>query len=124
VQSKCVLMDRIDAPGVAAWVRRDGICTFASVPTTFHDLLTHPDVKKDDLASLTRPTVGGAPPPDALKALFLERFGFEIQEGYGLTEAPTSVTHTDPTRPRIPGSCGQAQPHQLIRILGDDGSDA
>jgi acyl-CoA synthetase (AMP-forming)/AMP-acid ligase II len=122
-QSKCVLMDRIDALGVAEWVAREGISTFASVPTTFHDLLTHPDVKREDLASLTRPTVGGAPPPDALKALFLERFGFEIQEGYGLTEAPTSVTHTDPTRPRIPGSCGQAQPHQLIRILGDDGAE-
>jgi acyl-CoA synthetase (AMP-forming)/AMP-acid ligase II len=122
-QSTCVLMDRIDAPGIAEWVRRERIATFASVPTTFHDLLTHPDVKRDDLASLTHPAVGGAPPPDELKALFLARFGFEIQEGYGLTEAPTSVTHTDPTRPRIPGSCGQAQPHQRIRILGEDGAE-
>jgi len=97
--------------------------TFSSVPTTFHDLLTHPDVKHDDLATLTRPAVGGAPPPDELKQLFLERFGFEIQEGYGLTEAPTSVTHTDPSRPRIPGSAGQAHPHQVVRILDDAGAE-
>jgi acyl-CoA synthetase (AMP-forming)/AMP-acid ligase II len=122
-QSKCVLMDRIDALGVAEWVAREKIVSFASVPTTFHDLLTHPEVKWEDLASLTRPAVGGAPPPEELKALFLARFGFEIQEGYGMTEAPTSVAQSDASRPRIPGSCGQALPHQWITIRDDAGAE-
>jgi acyl-CoA synthetase (AMP-forming)/AMP-acid ligase II len=122
-QSKCVLMDRIDAPGIAEWVRREGIASFASVPTTFHDLLTHPDIDPRDLASLTRPAVGGAPPPDELKSLFRARFGFEIQEGYGLTEAPTSAVQTDPARPRIPGSCGQPLLHQRIHILDESGAE-
>jgi acyl-CoA synthetase (AMP-forming)/AMP-acid ligase II len=122
-QATCVLMDRIDAPGIAEWVRRERIHAFSSSPTTFHDLLTHPGVNPGDLATLTRPGVGGAQPPDALKELFLRRFGFEIQEGYGLTEAPTSVTHTDPARPRIPGSAGQALPHVVIRIVDDAGRE-
>jgi len=119
--SKCVLMDRLDAPAVAAWVRDERIVSFSSVPTTFHDLLTHPDVKPEDLATLTQPGVGGASCPDELKALFRARFGQEVHEGYGLTEAPTSVCHTDPRRPRIPRSVGRAHPHLEITIEDETG---
>jgi hypothetical protein len=44
----------IDAVGVADWVARERICTFAAVPTVIHDLLTHPDVLPEQLASLVR----------------------------------------------------------------------
>jgi acyl-CoA synthetase (AMP-forming)/AMP-acid ligase II len=121
--SKCVLMDRIDAAGIAEWVRSEGIASFASVPTTFHDLITHPGVEPADLAGVVRPAVGGAPPPEELKARFRERFGLELQEGYGLSEAPTSIVQTDGVRPRSPGSCGRALPHVVIRIVGDDGAE-
>jgi acyl-CoA synthetase (AMP-forming)/AMP-acid ligase II len=120
--ARCVLMDRIDAPGVADWIVRERVASFASVPTTFFDLLTHPDIPHSQLASLTRPAVGGAPPPDALKVLFRARFGFELQEGYGLTEAPTTVAQRDRSMPRVPGSCGTALPHLRIAIL-DEGGD-
>jgi acyl-CoA synthetase (AMP-forming)/AMP-acid ligase II len=121
--AKCVLMDRIDALGVADWVRREGVASFASVPTTFFDLLSHPDIPHDQLASLTRPAVGGAPPPEALKTLFRARFGFEIQEGYGLTEAPTTVAQRERSMPVVPGSCGTALPHVRIAILGESGEE-
>ena len=40
VGSCCVPMDRIDAPGIAEWVRNERIGHFSGVPTIFHDLLT------------------------------------------------------------------------------------
>ncbi|MEE2665522.1 MAG: AMP-binding protein [Myxococcota bacterium] len=122
VGCKCVLMDRLDAVGIAAWIRDERIVSFASVPTTFHDLLTHPDVAPGDLESLTQPGVGGANCPEEFKQLYRKRFGIEVQEGYGLTEAPTSVSHTDPQRPRIPGSVGKPHPHQVLRIEDESGT--
>jgi len=119
--AKCVLMDRIDALGVAEWVCRERIASFAAVPTTFFDLLNHPEIPHEQLASLTRPAVGGAPPPEALKSLFRSRFGFELQEGYGLTEAPTTVAQRERSMPIVPGSCGTALPHLRIAVLGEGG---
>jgi len=121
--SRCVLMDRMDAPGIAEWVRREKINAFSSVPTTYHDMLTRPDVRQEDLVTLTHPGVGGARPTDALKEAFRQRFGFELQEGYGLTEAPTFVTRTDRAGPRIPGSAGPALPHVYVNVLDDAGAE-
>ena len=49
-----------------------------------------PDVAVDDLVSLRRPECGGSSTPNALRELFLERFGAPVLTGYGLTEAPTA----------------------------------
>ncbi|HKJ24540.1 MAG TPA: AMP-binding protein [Myxococcota bacterium] len=119
----CVAMDRVDALGVAEWVRTERIGTFSAVPTMLHDLLTHPQVSPDDLESLVRPGVGGADLPESFRALYRERFGAEVTIGYGLTEAPTSVTRTDPDEPPVPGSCGRALPHVDVVIVDGDGAE-
>jgi acyl-CoA synthetase (AMP-forming)/AMP-acid ligase II len=119
----CVAMDRTDALGIAEWVRTERIGTFAAVPTMLHDLLTHPDVSPDDLETLVAPGVGGADLPESFRALYRERFGAEVTIGYGLTEAPTSVTRTDPDEPAVAGSCGRALPHVEVVIVGPDGAE-
>ena len=88
-------MDRIDAVGVAEWVERERIGAFAAVPTVIHDLLTHPDVRPEQLASLAQPLVGGAACPEEFRALYRERFGADVAIGYGMTEAPTAVTRAE-----------------------------
>ena len=50
---------------------------------------------------------------------FRERFGTEMQFSYGLTEAPTGVTQTDPDRPFVPGSSGWALSHLDVTILDE-----
>jgi acyl-CoA synthetase (AMP-forming)/AMP-acid ligase II len=122
-RSCCVQMDRVDPVGLAEWIREERIVSFASVPATFHDLLTHPDVKQEDLVTLTAPGVGGANCPEEFKQLFRERFGREVLEGYGLTEAPTAVSHTNPELPRVVGSVGTALPQVSLHILDPDGSE-
>ncbi len=91
----CIAIDRIDPVGLAEWIRRERVGSFAGVPTIIHDLLTHPKVDPADLASLVAPEVGGAECPEEFRALYRERFGAEVRVGYGMTEAPTAVTWTD-----------------------------
>ena len=121
VGSACVCMDRIDPLGVAAWVREERIATFHAVPAILHDLLTHPEVRPGDLASLTRPEVGGADCPDAFRRLYRERFGTDVSIGYGMTEAPTAVTRALPGSPNLPGICGTPLPWIEIQIRDDAG---
>ncbi len=121
--AKCVLMDRNDAVGIAEWIRDERVGQFASVPATYHDLLTRPEIDQSDLDSLEKPGVGGATCPDEFRDLFRERFGQEVQIGYGLTEAPTSISHTDPKQSAIPGCSGTALPHVEICIRDDSGRD-
>jgi acyl-CoA synthetase (AMP-forming)/AMP-acid ligase II len=117
----CVVIDRLDAVGLAEWVRRERVASFAAVPTVIHDLLTHPDVTAADLASLEAPLVGGAVCPEELRALYRERFGRDVAIGYGMTEAPTAVTIAEGEASPRPGLCGRAQPQIEIRICGEDG---
>lgn len=115
VGSACVAIDRIDPVGLAGWVRRERVGHFAGVPTILHDLLTHPEVTADDLASLESPMVGGADCPESFRTLYRERFGREVGIGYGMTEAPTAVTFASAPADQ-PGLCGQALPQIQIQI--------
>ncbi len=117
--SALVCIDRIDAEGVADWVSRERVGHFAAVPTILYDLLTHPAVRREDLASLRRPEVGGAECPEEFRALYRERFGSEVTIGYGMTEAPTAVTRSDGAAAPRPGLCGKAVPQVEIRILDE-----
>ncbi|HYC01137.1 MAG TPA: AMP-binding protein [Candidatus Limnocylindrales bacterium] len=123
IQGCCVCMDRIDAVGVAEWVRSERIGHFAAVPAIYHDLLTNPQVDRNDLATLVRPEVGGAECPPAFLQLYRERFGADVSIGYGMTEAPTAVTRSLGDRPPTPGLIGRPLPQVEIRLLDGDGRD-
>jgi acyl-CoA synthetase (AMP-forming)/AMP-acid ligase II len=116
-----VAMDRIDAVGMAEWIQAEQITTFAAVPAMVHDLLNHPEVSDQMLASLDGIGVGGADMPDAFRRLYADRFGRSVGTGYGLTEAPTAVTLEDPEETPVPGTCGKALPQVCIHILDDRG---
>lgn len=121
IEGCCVCMDRVDAEGIAAWVRDEGVEHFAAVPAIYHDLLTNDAVNPADLATLARPEVGGAECPEAFLTLYRERFGSDVSIGYGMTEAPTAVTRSAGDSPPTPGLCGRALPQIAIDIVGEDG---
>lgn len=115
-----ICMDRTDPEGVADWVEQENIEVFFAVPTMLHDLLMDPRVSERRLPSLVRPLSGGASLPDNIRRAFRERFGSDVQFVYGLTEAPTSVTQTDPNEPFVPGSSGRALPHLQVGIVDEN----
>jgi acyl-CoA synthetase (AMP-forming)/AMP-acid ligase II len=87
-----VPMDRIDAVGVAEWIRDFRVQRMYATPPTVFDLLSRPDIAPSSIASLSHLGVGGAKCPEGLRARYRERFGADFGFGYGLTEAPTAVT--------------------------------
>ncbi|MEN8158452.1 MAG: class I adenylate-forming enzyme family protein [Myxococcota bacterium] len=116
-----VAIDRIDPLGLAEWIRNERVGAFSGVPTIFHDLLTHPEVKPADLASLVAPGVGGSDVPPEVVRLYRERFQRPVGIGYGMTEAPTAVTWSDGSVPSGPGLCGKPLPQVEIEIVDEEG---
>ena len=117
----CVIMDRLDAPGIAAWIRDERITTWNGVPAMLSALATDESVTRDDLASLVEVWSGGDSCPDAIRRSFTEKFGLAPTSTYGLTEAPTVISIDDVDRPgECPGSSGRPLPHVEVTIRTDD----
>jgi acyl-CoA synthetase (AMP-forming)/AMP-acid ligase II len=117
----CVAIDRSDPEGLATWIRDERVQNVCAVPTILYDLLTHPSVDPGDLSSLVLPEVGGAVVPQEFRRLYHERFGKGVSIGYGMTEAPTAVTWSDPDAGAMPGLCGRPLPQIEIEIRDESG---
>jgi acyl-CoA synthetase (AMP-forming)/AMP-acid ligase II len=111
-----VLMDRIDAAGVAEWIGRERITLWNGAPATLHSLATIDDIAPADLASLGEVWVGGADCPEAIRATFETKFGVPIAQTYGLSEAPTIVTIEDQGE-HSPTSSGRPLAHLDVQIV-------
>jgi crotonobetaine/carnitine-CoA ligase len=61
--------------------------------------------------------------PAAEKDAFQERFGVELANGYGLSEAMLVVSHAPLHRPKRWPSVGLPCAERLVRIVGDDGAE-
>jgi long-chain acyl-CoA synthetase len=119
--SCCVCIDGLKPEIIAQWVRKEKIGHFASVPTVIHDLLTSTSINPEDLLTLGTPDIGGASCPDTVQKLYKERFGRGIIMAYGMTEAPTIVSRTDPDKTPVNDLCGKAV--EQIEILVVDAND-
>ena len=116
-----VVMDRIDAEGVAAWIRDERVTTWNGPPALLHSLATTDSVAPEDLASLREVWTGGADCPESIRAAFAAKFGLPVLATYGLSEAPTVVA-IDPIDGRhVPGASGQPLPHLAVRIEAGTG---
>jgi long-chain acyl-CoA synthetase len=117
-----IVMDRIDAEGVAEWIRAERVTTWNGPPALLHSLATMDAISPDDLASLTEVWTGGADCPEAIRSAFEERFGLPVLATYGLSEAPTVVSIDGRDGSHVPGASGRPLPHLAVRIAGEDGS--
>lgn len=117
--SCCVCMDSLKPQDIARWVREERVGHFASVPTVIQDLLTSPLVEPGDLATLGHPDIGGASIAQECQRLYRERFGRRMTVAYGMTEAPTIVTRTDPDSDPQEELCGRAVAQVEILVVDD-----
>ena len=116
-----IVMDRIDAEGVAEWIRTERVTTWNGPPALLHSLATMESVAASDLASLTEVWTGGADCPEVIRSMFEQKFGLPVLATYGLSEAPTIVAIDPRGGPHVDGSSGRPLPHLAVRIVGDDG---
>src|SRR5262249_16614971 len=115
------LVPRFDPGHVLELFARHRVTHFAGVPTMYFQLLNHPDRERFDLSALRGCMSGGAPMPVEILEAWNRAYGFEIQEGYGVTEtSPVATNSQGEVLPRH-GSCGKAIWGCSIKIVNDQG---
>lgn len=118
-----IVMDRIDAEGVAEWIRTERVTTWNGPPALLHSLAAMDRIAPSDLASLDEVWTGGADCPEAIRSAFEAKFGLPVLSTYGLTEAPTVVAIDGrASGDHVPGASGHPLPHLTVRIAGADGA--
>lgn len=124
-----IVMDRIDAEGVAEWIRTERVTTWNGPPALLHSLVSNTAVAATDMASLDEVWTGGADCPEPIRRAFAEKFGVPVLATYGLSEAPTVVAIDERPADRSgpcehrPGASGRPLPHLQVRIVDPDGSE-
>ncbi len=92
-----------------------------AIPSMYNALRLMKDSGGEDLASLRFAVSGGEPLPDAVYDGFHQKFGIEINEGYGLTETSPVTNWCRPSEQRR--KCvGKALGGVDQRIVGPDGA--
>lgn len=92
-----------------------------AIPSMYNALRLMKDAGPEDLRSLRFVVSGGEPLPDVVYDGFRERFGIDINEGYGLTETSPVTNWCRPQEQRR--KCvGKALPGIDQRIVGPDGA--
>jgi benzoate-CoA ligase family protein len=110
------------AANVYAVIERARPTLFYSVPTGYGMMLAHTcaEARDFDLSSVRLAVSAGEALPPALYERFKQRFGVDIVDGIGSTEALHMFISNRPGAIR-PGSSGQIVPGYAARILDDDG---
>jgi acyl-CoA synthetase (AMP-forming)/AMP-acid ligase II len=117
-----VVMDRIDAEGVAEWIEAEGVTTWNGPPALLHTLAALDSVSPAALATLEEVWTGGADCPEAIRSAFEAKFGLAVVSTYGLSEAPTVVAIDPRGGGHVAGASGRPLPHLAVRIRAEDGS--
>ncbi len=116
---KLVILRRWDAEEAMKCIEQFGVTEFRGVPTMYIQLLNHPQADKYDLSSLQTCVCGSAPMPLEVARSWNEKYGIDIWEGYGLTEATTvNCGNLAGRRPPKYGSIGKCyQKCNTIKIF-------
>jgi benzoate-CoA ligase family protein len=105
--------------GVAAAVRERRPTLFFAVPT-FYAALLAADLPRDTFASVRLAVSAGEPLPGGILERFRDRFGVDVLDGLGTTEALHIFISNRPGDIR-PGTTGFVVPGYRVRLVDDDG---
>ena len=106
-------------PSVWKLIDRYKIEVLAAVPTVVGAIL-NVSMEGNDLSSLRTLTGGGSAVPVPVADAYKHRFGLEILETYGMTEASSCHTISYPDRPVYLGSVGHALPYSRVKVVDVD----
>jgi long-chain acyl-CoA synthetase len=120
-----VLVEQFDPQSALELVAEHGVTVLSGVPTMWRAWTDLPDAGPDaDPLGSVRVAVSGAAPLDpAVRHAVAERFGVELAEGYGLTEASPVVTSGVGVH-APDASIGVPLPGVQVRLIDGAGEDA
>jgi len=114
-----------DAGRALELIEREGVTSFAGVPTMSRELLMHPDWATRDTSSLQGMGGGGAPlPPDLVEKIDRSLEKGAPSTGYGLTETSGIVTaNSGAAYLAKAASCGPVVPTLEAKLVDEAGND-
>nr|WP_207627682.1 MULTISPECIES: long-chain fatty acid--CoA ligase [Bacillaceae] len=96
-----VIMTRWNRDTAVELIKTLGCTHWVTIATMIVDFLANPNLKKDDISSLTAISGGGAALPEAVGEKLFKLSGLRFVEGYGLSET-IAQTHFNPVdRPKM-----------------------
>ncbi|MGI8711151.1 MAG: AMP-binding protein [Acidimicrobiales bacterium] len=117
-----VLVERFDPSSAADVIREHRVTVLAGAPQMWTAWAAMPGLAADTFSTVKVATSGAARLDPAVATTIRDRFGVEIGEGYGLTEASPVVTSSFGL-PWRPGSVGAPVDGVEIRLVDTDGED-
>lgn len=118
------LVERFDAAAILGMIHSQKITVFMGVPTMYWTLLREVIPDGYNLSSWRACVAGGQALPEDVHRKFEAKFGVQISEGYGMSEASPSVTGCRLWGvPRKYGSAGQPYLGVQLRIVNDEGRE-
>jgi long-chain acyl-CoA synthetase len=119
---KLVMIGRWDPEEAMNCIEQYRITEFRGVPTMYIQLLNHPAAPRYDLSSLKTCICGSAPMPLEVARQWQKKYGIDIWEGYGLSEASTvNCGNIAGRRPPKYGSIGKCyQKCNTIKIFDEN----
>ena len=117
------LLPKFDGEEALRIVAEDGVTVFLGVPTMYMGLLAVPDPGRFDTSKLKLAASGGASLPVEVLYEVQRRFGFQLLEGYGLSETSPIASFNHPDRPAKPGSVGVPIAGVEFQLWGPDDTE-
>ena len=112
-----------DLPAVLKELSSHTFHSFPAVNTLFNGLANHPDFDKVNWKNLKVSVGGGMAVTSAVAALWLEKTGCPICEGYGLSETSPSASCNPTTSTQFTGNIGVPLPSTFMKLLDDEGRE-
>lgn len=120
--SSVYYLPRFNPNQVIDTIREQKVGITMMIASMYAALLRTKSGGPEDMKSLVYAVSGGEGLPDAIHAAFKDRFGVDIIQGYGMTEASPVVSLNVPWSNRV-GTVGKAIPGVKVAAFNDDGRE-
>ncbi|HRW38671.1 MAG: AMP-binding protein [Acidimicrobiales bacterium] len=117
-----LLVERFDPSSAVEAIVKHGVTVVGGAPQMWAAWAQMPELAADSFASVRVATSGAAHLDPTVARTIHDRFGLEVGEGYGLTEASPVVTAAIGL-PWRPGSVGAPVEGVDVRLVDGDGAD-
>ena len=120
IGSKGYVLATFDIPKILEIIEKYKANLMLGVPTMFINLLNYPGSENVDFSSLKYANVGAGSLPAEIFKAWKKKTGFEMGEGYGLSETSPTVTNSPPWARKKYGSCGHPVANTLVGIIDEN----
>jgi long-chain acyl-CoA synthetase len=118
-----VMVQRFDPSTALDTIRERGVTVIPGAPPLWIAFSTFDDAPADAFAGVRLALTGAAKMPEEAMRRLHDKFGLELAEGYGLTEASPVVTSSAGIAVK-PGSVGRVLDGMQVRLVDESGEEA